>query len=413
VAFRGGFAGTAVALLIVVTMGTIATSSGAGPIAAMRSNPQLASYPLLSDGYVVLQIFTASLLIAMFPLIVSIAEGRRARRASEELQNRLRLLMAHSSDVIILTDLDGHRLYASPAVREVFGVEPEEFLRLTWRDYVHEPDLAEASAQIGSALKTRTSSVLVFRARHRSGTIVWIEAHMKYFRDRTFVLMQAEKESGIERNCGADGDEGFVITLRDISARRHAELELESANAELASLVRKDALTGLANRRRFDEVLQDAWTKALAGGWPIAVLMIDVDHFKQFNDCYGHQRGDMCLRDVAAGIITGLFHPDDVAARYGGEEFAVILPRTSTDNAALVAERIRRAVHDLRRPHVAASLGVLTVSVGVAAANPVLHGDPLAVVRAADQALYTSKNEGRNRTTLLDVSWPDLPPATN
>ena len=413
VAYRGGFSGTAVALLIVVTMGTIATASGTGPIAAIRNNPQLADFPLLSDGYIVLQVFTASLLISLFPLIVSIAEGRRARRASEELQNRLRLLMNHSSDVIILTDLDGQRLYASPAVREVFGVEPDEFLRLTWRDYVHEPDVIEASAQIEAALKTRTSCVLVFRARHRAGSIVWIEAHMKYFRDRTFVLMQAEKESGIERNCGVDGDEGFVITLRDISARRHAELELESANAELASLVRKDALTGLANRRRFDEALQEAWTNALAGGWPIAVLMIDVDHFKQFNDCYGHQRGDMCLRDVAAGIITGLFHPDDVAARYGGEEFAVILPRTSTDNAALVAERIRRAVHDLRRPHVAASLGVLTVSVGVAATHPVLHGDPLAVVRAADQALYTSKNEGRNRTTLLDVSWPDMPPATD
>jgi diguanylate cyclase (GGDEF)-like protein/PAS domain S-box-containing protein len=411
VARRGGFVGTAVALLLVVTLGTIATALGSGPIAVMRNNQQLDAFPLLADGYLILQLFTASLLVSLFPLIVSIAEGRRARHAAEELRNRLRLLMDHSSDVIILTDLDGQRLYVSPAVTEVFGMQQEEFLRLTWRDYVHEPDLVDASARIGSALEERTSSVLVFRARHRSGAIVWIEAHMKHFRDRTFDLMQAEKDSGITRNCGVDGDEGFVITLRDISQRRHAELELERANAELASLVRKDSLTGLANRRCFDEVLQDAWARALTGGWPIAVLMIDVDHFKQFNDCYGHQRGDMCLRDVAAAIITGLFHPDDVAARYGGEEFAVILPRTSTDNAALVAERIRRAVHDLQRPHVTTSLGVLTVSVGVAAAYPVLHGDPLAVVRAADQALYTSKNEGRNRTTLLDVSWPDLPPA--
>jgi diguanylate cyclase (GGDEF)-like protein len=114
---------------------------------------------------------------------------------------------------------------------------------------------------------------------------------------------------------------------------------------------------------------------------------------------------------VAAAITTGLFHPDDVAARYGGEEFAVILPRTSTDNAALVAERIRRAVQDLRRPHAGTPPGMLTVSVGVASAYPVVHGDPLAVVRAADEALYASKNEGRNRTTLLDVSWPARAPA--
>jgi diguanylate cyclase (GGDEF)-like protein/PAS domain S-box-containing protein len=406
VAYRGGFVGTAVALLVVVASGALATASGYGPIAAMRTAENLVRHPLLADGYIALQLFSASLLASLFPLIVSIAEGRRAHRATEELQNRLRLLMDHSSDVIILTDLDGRRLYVSPAIREVIGLEPEQFLRMTWRDYVHELDLADVGQQIEEAQRTRTSRVVVFRANHTAGAVVWIEAHMKYFRDRTFDLMQAEKDSGVQRNCGVDGDEGFVVTMRDISARRRAELELESANAELASLIRKDSLTGLANRRRFDEVLADAWAKALAGGWPIAVLMIDVDHFKQFNDSYGHQRGDLCLRDVAAAITTGLFHPDDVAARYGGEEFAVILPRTSTDNAALVAERIRRAVQDLRRPHAGTALGMLTVSVGVASAYPVLHGDPLAVVRAADEALYASKNEGRNRTTLLDVSWP-------
>ncbi len=406
VAYRGGFVGTAVALLVVVASGALATASGYGPIAAMRTSENLANYPLLADGYIALQIFNASLLVSLFPMIVAIAEGRRAHQATEELQNRLRLLMDHSSDVIVLTDLDGRRLYVSPAVREVMGIEPEQFLRLTWRDYVHELDRGEIGAQIVEAQRTRTSRVLVFRANHASGAVVWIEANMKYFRDRTFDLMQAEKDSGVQRNRGVEGDEGFVVTMRDISARRRAELELESANAELATLIRKDSLTGLANRRRFDEVLEAAWARALAGGWPIAVLMIDVDHFKQFNDCYGHQRGDLCLRDVADAIISGLFHPDDVAARYGGEEFAVILPRTTTDNAALVAERIRRAVQDLRRPHMASPLGILTVSVGVAAAWPVAHGDPLAVVRAADEALYTSKNEGRNRTTLLDVSWP-------
>ncbi len=407
VAYRGGFVGTAVALLIVVTMGALATSHGYGPVPAMQGGGKFAAYPMLADGYVVLQVFVAALLVSLFPLIVALSEGRQAHRASEELQNRLRLLMDHSSDVIILTDLDGRRLYVSPAVREVVGIEPEVFLRSTWRDYVHVLDLNIIGAQLEEAQAKRSSRTLVFRANHGAGNMVWIEAHMKHFRDRAFDLMQVEKDSGLTRNCGPNGDEGFVVTLRDITLRRRAELELESANAELASLIRKDSLTGLANRRRFDEVLEEAWARALAGGWPIAVLMIDVDHFKQFNDCYGHPRGDLCLRDVAGAIVSGLFHPDDVAARYGGEEFAVILPKTSTDNAALVAERIRRAVHDLKRPHMATQLGVLTVSVGVAAAHPVPHGDPLAVVRASDQALYTSKDEGRNRTTLLDVTWPE------
>lgn len=406
VAYRGGFVGTAVALLLVVMIGAVATATGNGPIADLQASGKLNAFPLMTDGFLVLQVFVASLLLSLFPMIVSLAEGRRAHRATEELQNRMRLLMDHSSDVVILTDLDGQRLYVSPAVREVTGYAADQFLALTWRDYVHETDREEVGAQIEEARAARGARVLTFRVKHAAGTEVWVEASMKHFRDRTFVLMQSEKDSGMHRNCGPGGDEGFVITMRDVTARQRAEMELERANAELASLVRKDSLTGLANRRHFDEVLQAAWGEALAGGWPLAVLMIDVDHFKQFNDCYGHQRGDLCLRDVAVAIISGLFHPDDLAARYGGEEFAVILPRTSTDNAAQVAERIRRAVHDLRRPHVTSPLGTLTISVGVAAAWPVLHGDPLAVVRAADEALYTSKHEGRNRTTLLDVSWP-------
>jgi diguanylate cyclase (GGDEF)-like protein/PAS domain S-box-containing protein len=406
VAYRGGFAGTAVALLVVVLIGAFATATGHGPVAAVQRNGSLDGWPLFADGYIVLQVFVAALLVSLFPMIMSLAEGQRAHQATEELQNRLRLLMAHASDVIILTDLDGLRLYVSPAVREVIGFEPEQFLRLTWRDYVHEDDQAEVGAKIEEARIARNSRVLSFRVRQASGAAIWVEANVKHFRDRTFELMQSEKDSGVRPNCGPNGDEGFVITLRDITVNRLAEQELARANADLAALVRKDPLTGLANRRCFDEELQTAWAEALAGGWPIAVLMIDVDHFKQFNDCYGHQRGDLCLRDVAVAIVSGLFHPDDVAARYGGEEFAVILPRTTTDNAAQVAERIRRAVHDLRRPHVAAPQGVLTISVGVAAAWPVRHGEPLAVVRAADEALYTSKHEGRNRTTLLDVSWP-------
>lgn len=407
VAWRGGFAGTAVAVLMVAVIGATATVMGRGPIAAMRDSGRLEELPLLGDGFVLLQIFIAALLLSMFPLIVALAEGRRAHRATAELQNRLRLLMQHASDVVLLTDLDGRRLYVSPAIREVTGVSPEDFLRMRWQDYVHEADREMIGAEIEESRRVRGARNMVFRTRHTDGRLVWLEASVKHFRDPAFVLMQAEREGDVMHNCGPHGDEGFVVTMRDISQRHTAELELERANAELAALIRTDSLTGLANRRRFDEVLEETWQRALADGMPLAVLMIDVDHFKQFNDAYGHQRGDLCLRDVAIAITTGLFHPDDLAARYGGEEFAVILLNTSTDNAARVAERIRRAVHELRRPHMAAPLGVVTVSIGVAAAHPVAHGSPLAVVRSADEALYLSKREGRNRTTLLDVTWPD------
>jgi len=408
-AFRGGYAGTAIGVLVVVIVSAIATGTGHGPIATLRGLPENAQRPLLGDAFILLQLLVATLLISLFPMIVALAEGRRAHRASGELQKRLRLLMQHSSDVIVLTDLDGRRLYVSPAVREVTGYEPDAFVLMTWRDYIMDEDMMQIGAQLEEARLTRTSRSLIFRARHASGREIWLEAQMKYFRDPSFVLLQEERERGLVRNGGAEGDEGFVVTLRDVSARREAEMELERVNTELASQARRDSLTGLANRRHFDEVLREAWARALVGGWPIAVLMIDVDHFKQFNDCYGHQRGDVCLRDVATAISDSLFHPDDVAARYGGEEFAVVLPRTSTDNAARVAERIRAAVLNLRRPHMTSPHGVVTVSVGVAAAYPVVQGNSEAVVKAADEALYLSKNEGRNRTTLLDVNWTHLP----
>ena len=411
VASRGGFVGTALALLLVVVVGTVATANNHGPIAMISALFPGANRPLFASEFVLLQIFVAALLVTLFPMIVSIAEGRRAQAASGELQNRLRLLMEHSFDVVILTDLDGRRLYASPAVRDVLGYEPDVFLQQTWRDYLATEDVPTVERMIRDARRNPVLRAMTVRVRHAAGHEIWIESHIKHFRDRSIVMTQAEQK--LDLNCGPNGDEGFIVTVRDITRRREMEMALESANVELATLVWKDSLTGLANRRRFDEALQEAWQKALLGGWPLAVLMIDVDHFKQFNDCYGHQHGDLCLLGVSDAIASGLFHPEDLAARYGGEEFAVILQKTDTDDAAHVAERIRLAVHSMGRPHAVSPLRVLTVSIGVAASRAVAHGNPAAIVTAADEALYISKDEGRNRTTLLDVNWPvaDADPA--
>lgn len=405
VAFRGGFAGTAVAILIVTAIGVVAAWQGAGPISwVARNSPD--SQIVRSDGFLLLQALIASLIASLFPLIMALAEGRRAHQRTEELQNRLRLLMEHSTDAILLTDLEGRRLFVSPPVRELLGIDARRFLAMHWTDHVGLQDQPVIGAQIEEAWARRSAQRLIFRTHHSNGRVLWIEASMRYFRDHAFVLMNSEQQEAGGFNCGPAGDEGFIITLRDITDRRQAELELADANAELAALVRIDSLTGLANRRRFDEALEQAWSAALDRGHSLAVLMIDVDHFKQFNDTYGHQRGDTCLKQVGAAISSALFHPEDLAARYGGEEFAVILPQTSTDDAARVAERIRHAVHELRRPNLSTRAGVVTVSVGVAAANAVVHGDAAALVRAADEALYTSKREGRNRTTLLEVGWP-------
>lgn len=176
--------------------------------------------------------------------------------------------------------------------------------------------------------------------------------------------------------------------------------KLDAANQELTRLSSIDGLTGVANRRQFDEVLSREWRRAARAHRPVSLLMVDVDFFKQYNDLYGHQTGDDCLKAVAGALRDQLKRPSDFVARFGGEEFAVLLPETGEEGAMLVAEGICRAVRELGIPHEASMVaGVVTASVGVATRETEgqLHGT-LELVAAADRALYAAKATGRNRT---------------
>jgi len=173
---------------------------------------------------------------------------------------------------------------------------------------------------------------------------------------------------------------------------------LKRIEAELQTQSGQDWLTGLANRRRFDEMLQQEWGRARRDEAWLALLMIDIDYFKPFNDTYGHQAGDKCLQQVAK-VINGVVHrPGDLPARYGGEEFVVVLPQTDAAGAAQVAEKMRTQVASLRIPHAASrASNRVTISAGAAAVVPSEKGDPATLIAAADQALYQAKKEGRNR----------------
>ena len=186
-----------------------------------------------------------------------------------------------------------------------------------------------------------------------------------------------------------------IITLAILFAQqlRHRR----AAEDELRELARTDGLTGLNNRRAFEEVLHDEWRRAQRNATPLSMLLIDVDSFKGFNDLYGHSSGDDALIDVARSIARNVRRPGDTAARYGGEEFAVLLPATDEAGAMRIAEQIRTAVQALRRRHVASSHNVLTVSVGVATAHGEAVATSRALVDAADEALYDAKDAGRNR----------------
>lgn len=180
-------------------------------------------------------------------------------------------------------------------------------------------------------------------------------------------------------------------------AVRQRTIELETANAQLQVLGITDGLTGLANRRRFDQVLGDAWAQACSTGPHLALIMLDVDHFKPFNDHYGHVVGDHCLRQVGQVLADGVQQPSGLVARYGGEEFAVIITGPEAQNVLLLAEQLRSGIESLAIPHSSTALGVVTISLGVAAFAPVVSGQsPDSLIRLADEALYRAKQTGRN-----------------
>ncbi|MBT4486078.1 MAG: diguanylate cyclase [Rhodospirillaceae bacterium] len=185
-----------------------------------------------------------------------------------------------------------------------------------------------------------------------------------------------------------------MVTARLVQERTS---ELQVANEELKKLSLSDGLTGIANRLNFDETLDTEWRRAMRGEDPIAIILIDIDHFKQFNDNYGHQAGDRCLRAVAGALAGVVLRPGDLVARYGGEEFVVILTKAS-DGALQVAERFRRAVEDLQIPHgFSGASQFVTVSLGVAYQVPTKNAWPQELTSLADKALYRAKEEGRNR----------------
>jgi diguanylate cyclase (GGDEF)-like protein len=185
--------------------------------------------------------------------------------------------------------------------------------------------------------------------------------------------------------------------VREITQRKLAEQQLKEAYHAVEALAGTDALTGLANRRRFDQTLLTEWRRALRDRRSLSLVLIDADYFKSYNDTYGHLRGDSCLKQIASTTQELLLRPADLAARFGGEEFAVILPDTPNKSALAIAQEICSGISGRKLPHGANPLGVLTVSVGCATLVPQLGQFAASLIECADEALYKAKRSGRNR----------------
>jgi diguanylate cyclase (GGDEF)-like protein/PAS domain S-box-containing protein len=205
---------------------------------------------------------------------------------------------------------------------------------------------------------------------------------------------------------------GLTMALMEITDRKYAENKLEELNQRLVHYARSDHLTGLPNRRHVDEVLVDEAQRAIRAGYPLSVLMIDVDFFKKYNDHYGHLSGDKCLQRIASELRKSMHRHRDLIGRYGGEEFIAIMPGTDLIGALKIANTMVRAMRSLNLPHAHSHYGNVTLSVGAAtleAQSPIQAPSELysLLLRAADRALYAAKLSGRN--TAYGLATKDMP----
>lgn len=233
-------------------------------------------------------------------------------------------------------------------------------------------------------------------------------------------LSSPDQDAEVEKGIAAGGDDYLtkpvseIVLGAKIRAMQRIVLmrasllavtrKLDAANQELIRISSSDGLTGVANRRYFDEALSVEWRRARRHSNSIAVLMCDIDHFKLFNNTYGPLAGDECLRKIAAAISRHTERPSDTVARYGGEEFAVILPETSIAGALMVAEKIRHGIGELNIAHASSPTGQVALSIGIASAAPGFDNPPDDLILAADKALLRAKQEGRDRVCRADAT---------
>jgi diguanylate cyclase (GGDEF)-like protein/PAS domain S-box-containing protein len=299
----------------------------------------------------------------------------KTEHALREREARYRLLADNVADVVVLLDGHGTLLYVSPSVEPVLGLQWRDLIGRSCFDLVH-PDDKERIVAATAQPDSDSTNTIAFRISRADGSTAWVEMHVK---------LTAEQHDQEETK--------LVGVLRDVTQRKKMEDELTSLNARLAQLATTDGLTGLSNRRTFDNFLR----REYAAHDVVSVLLFDIDNFKGYNDNYGHQAGDECLKAVAKAIADATVNTSGMSARYGGEEFIIVLPDHSEAEALRVAEAVRLTVRALGIPNLASSRGYVTVSVGVSAkAEATL--DEAMLVGDADIALYEAKRQGRNRS---------------
>jgi diguanylate cyclase (GGDEF)-like protein/PAS domain S-box-containing protein len=326
-------------------------------------------------------VLVSVLLIAIigFFLVRQLQRGQRMAAALAAKEANFRVLAEGSSDMVTRVGADERVQYASPSSVRIVGWSPDQLVGTRALGGINREDLpgvrqAIEAVKRGEIEETRLS----YRTRHQEKSEIWVETTLR-----------------AARTVNGEFD-GVVAITRDVTEQKHLEGRLET-------LATEDGLTGLSNRRRFDERLQEEWARACRERKPLALLMIDLDHFKGFNDAYGHPAGDECLRVVARILTEEAKRSTDLPARYGGEEFAMLLPNTDAAGCARIGEQILREIRRAAIPHrQSIPSGLVTGSIGGAVFRPDADrsASHLSLIEAADRALYTAKGDGRDRLVM-------------
>jgi diguanylate cyclase (GGDEF)-like protein/PAS domain S-box-containing protein len=271
--------------------------------------------------------------------------------------------------------------YIGPQIEALLGWRQDSWLTVEdWATRMHPDDRDTVVNFCVSQSQAGVDHEADYRAMTKDGDYVWI-------RDVVHVARNADG--------GVDSLIGFMF---DISERKRSEQDVIRLQKELEALSFEDGLTGIANRRMFDSHLETRFRSAQRSGRPLTLIMLDIDHFKQFNDHYGHIQGDDCLKTVANALKTLIDRPDDLVARYGGEEFVFLLPDTDVDTARDFAGRCMQTLAGLRIAHQASpGVPLVTASLGVGTITPSTDTDLKAFTQAVDRLLYAAKAKGRNR----------------